>query len=899
MILYPCALAVFLLSSAPQNSHAFSASSLTVPRSSGGRATPPRFHMSAVEDVTTTHAGSAIKEIGDASSSSVAEIEVDVPTSGQKSVGIAERLANSGVASAAAMATAAVNAAVAMKTLEAPSVEKSYISLDGGATGTDEDGLPLRYDTELISQYWAKERGALNARWGVFVGRVVPFLTKLTTLFITEGEIGEQHIPALSRQARLDLQFLGPTFIKAGQMMSVRPDVLPQATLDELTILQDSVEAFPTAEAVAQIERELGGPLGQFFTSISEEPVAAASLAQVYLATLNDGKDTRVAVKVQRPNVLTTVSKDLYVLRRAAEVWQGLVERFAPQQRTNYVALLNEWAIGFYTELDFTNEAKNQQRLRQSFIDNNIQGIMVPDVYEELCTRRILVSEWVDGKKLSTCPPEKIKEVTKVAQEAFLMQLFQTGFFHADPHPGNILLLDEPTEDGYEVALIDCGLMANINEEDRDIMISAVIHLANKDYPSLVDDFMNLKILPPDSDRAAIIPLMDKALSPYVKGGGAKKYEAELKKLYDMKEGDVGSQVGGFQAMTQDALTVLNDIPFSIPPYFAILGRAIVTLEGVALVGDPDYGIIMESYPYIARQLVSSERPQIQQALQQVLYGLESGEGAGIKFTRLLSLLNNAAGGTTSRQEGGAFVDLDGIPEDGLDAKSGLKFLLSDRAEGLRSLLVAELDGVADVLLRSSVRRGAEEALRALTPPKPPSLPFFGDVLPAFAPKLDTIPLPFLLPGADGDAAAPSVGLLTYAEFVDKIAPRLDRDEELFGISLADGAKEFLGEDVGRLLSGEGEFGTDTARMLLSAAQNGGLGRSDLLGEGVVGQVVEVLTDLLDRILPQSDSDVVRTMYEELEDKEQERLQEIVEGLTERGLKRLVERLADVPRVLG
>jgi predicted unusual protein kinase regulating ubiquinone biosynthesis (AarF/ABC1/UbiB family) len=138
-------------------------------------------------------------------------------------------------------------------------------------------------------------------------------------------------------------------------MMSVRPDVLPQATLDELTKLQDSVIPFDTQIAVKQIEEELGGPLGQFFTSISEEPVAAASLAQVYLATLNDGKDTRVAVKVQRPNILSTVSKDLYVLRRAAEVFQGLVERFAPQQRTNYVGLLNEWAIGFYTELDFSN----------------------------------------------------------------------------------------------------------------------------------------------------------------------------------------------------------------------------------------------------------------------------------------------------------------------------------------------------------------------------------------------------------------------------------------------------------------------------------------------------------------------------------------------------------------
>ena len=199
-----------------------------------------------------------------------------------------------------------------------------------------------------------------------------------------------------------------------------------------MTKLQDSVVPFSTIVAVEQIERELGGPLGQFFTSISEEPVAAASLAQVYLATLKDGKDTRVAIKVQRPDVLSTVSKDLYVLRRAAEVFQGLVERFAPQQKTNYVALLNEWSIGFYTELDFQNEARNQDRLRQDMINNGIKGVTVPRVFEDLCTRRILVSEWMDGVKLSSCSNEEIGTLVPICQEAFLTQLFETGFFHAE-----------------------------------------------------------------------------------------------------------------------------------------------------------------------------------------------------------------------------------------------------------------------------------------------------------------------------------------------------------------------------------------------------------------------------------------------------------------------------------
>jgi len=357
-----------------------------------------------------------------------------------KTSSFTDRISSSGAVSAAAVATAAVNAAVSMKSLTAPSVDKSYIALDKTDKEIDEEGLPLVYDKDLIEQFWKKERGALNQRWSYFVGKAVPFLTRLVTLFISEGEINERHIPGLSRQARLDLQDLGPTFIKAGQMMSVRPDVLPQATLDELTKLQDGVVPFDTEVAVKQIEKELGGPLGQFFTSISEEPVAAASLAQVYLATLNDGKDTKVAVKVQRPSVLSTVSKDLYVLRRAAEVFQGLVERFAPQQKTNYVALVNEWSIGFYTELDFANEAKNQERLRNDLRDAGIQGITVPKVYKEMCTRRVLVSEWMDGVKLSESSPHEIKEVTKVAQEAFLTQLFETGHFHADPHPGSELL---------------------------------------------------------------------------------------------------------------------------------------------------------------------------------------------------------------------------------------------------------------------------------------------------------------------------------------------------------------------------------------------------------------------------------------------------------------------------
>lgn len=363
---------------------------------------------------------------------------------------LVDQVSTASIASAAAVAAAAVNAAVSMRPLTAPDVSKTYVYRDGAAenrTGiVDEVGLPLVYDKDLIQLYWKKQGSALTQRWTEFLGYAVPYLTKVISLVVTGGsEELKNNAGILARDARVIFEKLGPTYIKLGQMMSVRPDVLPKEALNELQILQDSVKPFETKTAIEQIERELKGPLGSFFSEISEKPVAAASLAQVYKAKLASTGEF-VAVKIQRPRVLETVSKDLYVLRRAAEVYQGLVDRFLPQQRTNYVGLLNEWAIGFYTELDFLNEAGNQVRLRELLQRENVDSVYIPKVYQELCTRRVLVSEWLDGKKLSDAQPDTIKSLIPGAQEAFLTQLLQIGFLHADPHPVSL----------FQVIFIDC-----------------------------------------------------------------------------------------------------------------------------------------------------------------------------------------------------------------------------------------------------------------------------------------------------------------------------------------------------------------------------------------------------------------------------------------------------------
>jgi predicted unusual protein kinase regulating ubiquinone biosynthesis (AarF/ABC1/UbiB family) len=222
----------------------------------------------------------------------------------------------------------------------------------------------------------------------------VPFLLKTATLLVQGGVDALQENDAeLARDARVICEQLGPTFIKLAQTLSVRPDVLPPSALAELAVLQDSVVPFETDVAIDIIEKELGGPLGAFFSTISEEPVAAASLAQVYKAQLDDGRS--VAVKVQRPQILEQVSKDLYVLRRAAEVYQRLIDRFAPQQKTNYVDLLNEWAVGFYTELDFRSEIDNLNAIRDVLVRVEISQWSAPrDAVAGTTSRR-----WRGGRR--------------------------------------------------------------------------------------------------------------------------------------------------------------------------------------------------------------------------------------------------------------------------------------------------------------------------------------------------------------------------------------------------------------------------------------------------------------------------------------------------------------------
>lgn len=298
---------------------------------------------------------------------------------------------------------------------------------------------------------------------------------------------------------------------------------------------------------------------------------------------------------------------------------------------------------------------------------------------------------------------------------------------------------------------------------------------------------------------------MDKALTPYVKGGGAQRYEQELRKTYGL-DGTIRGNTGGFQQMTQDALTVMNDIPFSIPPYFALLGRAIVTLEGIALTGNPNYGLILEAYPYVARKLLSEDRPEIQKALQEVLYNSKSNT---IQTNRFMVLINSALG-VVSRSSSNAFIDLDSLPNETISLSQTIQFLLSEKSKSLRKVLLIEIENAFDILLRQIIRKSCNNLKNRL--------PFsFGFIKP------EDLPLPVLIPkeesrrvnignGNDiGNGNGNGIGIgtgitsviTTPIKLLESIAPKLSREEELYALSLVDLSKELFGNDIAIILNGD------------------------------------------------------------------------------------------------
>ncbi|KAL1330358.1 hypothetical protein HN51_047598 [Arachis hypogaea] len=550
--------------------------------------------------------------------------------------------------------------------------------------------LPLVYDPPSISAYWGKRPRAVATRIVQLLSVAGGFLSRIAWDVIKK-KVKENEV-ARAIELREIVTSLGPAYIKLGQALSIRPDILSPVAMTELQKLCDKVPSFPDDIAMALIEEELGQPWQNIYSELSTSPIAAASLGQVYKGRLRENGDL-VAVKVQRPFVLETVTIDLFIIRKL-----GLALRKFPQVSIDVVGLVDEWAARFFEELDYVNEGENGNRFAE-MMRKDLPQVVIPRTYNKYTSRRVLTTEWIDGEKLSQSTESDVGELVNVGVICYLKQLLDTGFFHADPHPGNLIR----TPDG-KLAILDFGLVTKLTDDQKYGMIEAISHLIHRDYPAIVKDFVKLGFIPDGINLEPILPVLAKVFDQALEGGGAKNIN--------------------FQELASDLAQITFDYPFRIPPYFALIIRAIGVLEGIALVGNSDFAIVDEAYPYIAQRLLTDESPRLRNALRYTIYG-KSGVFDAERFIDVMQAFENFI--TAAKSGGGESLNgemaelgvltsqsqvlLPGfqsaIPQSQqpLQTRAALAFLLSDRGNFFREFLLDEIVKGIDALTREQLVR--------------------------------------------------------------------------------------------------------------------------------------------------------------------------------------------------
>ncbi|MBD2298231.1 AarF/ABC1/UbiB kinase family protein [Nostoc sp. FACHB-190] len=443
-------------------------------------------------------------------------------------------------------------------------------------------------------------------------------------------------------QLRELLTRLGPAYIKIGQALSTRPDLVPPTYLEELTRLQDQLPPFPNEIAYQFIEEELGAPPEEIYVELSAQPIAAASLGQVYKGKLKTGEE--VAVKVQRPDLRERITIDLYILRRIA----GWVQRNVKRVRSDLVGILDELGDRIFEEMDYIHEGENAERFFQLY--GHIRDIYIPKIYWEYTNRRVLTMEWINGTKLTQAAEIAAQGIDaryliEVGVQCSLRQLLEHGFFHADPHPGNLLA----TPDG-KLAYLDFGMMSEIQPPQRYGLIEAIVHVVNRDFEGLAQDYVKLDFLTPDTDLTPIIPAFARV---FADAQGASVAELNIKSI------------------TDELSALMYEYPFRVPPYYALIIRSLVTLEGIAIFIDPNFKVLSEAYPYVSKRLLTDPAPQLRTSLRDLLFK----EGK-FRWNRLENLLRNARNNED--------YDFNLVLNQGLD------FLSSERGAFIRDRLVDE-----------------------------------------------------------------------------------------------------------------------------------------------------------------------------------------------------------------
>lgn len=385
-------------------------------------------------------------------------------------------------------------------------------------------------------------------------------------------------LPAHFRQA---LEELGPTFVKLGQMLSTRPDVLPPSYIAELAKLQDSVPPLLWNEIREVIQTELGAPPEKIFDDIDPHPLAAASLAQVHAAKLLTRQ--KVVIKVQRPNILPTIETDLEIIHDIA----SYAEQHTPLGRIyNLVEIVEDFADTLHNELNYQREGRNADRIRENFAQEKC--LHIPAIYWEYTTRRVLVMEYIEGIKITdiTALDAAGYDRRKIANNAARMivkEILEDGFFHADPHPGNLIVME-----GEVIGAMDFGMVGYLSDTDRTNLIRLYSVAVQMDAKAVADGLIHIGAAPKDVNRRALSQDIERLLR-YYKG-------LPLKDIH-----------------VNELLDALMPLAFEyrlrLPTNFWQLGKTLAMMEGIGYKLAPDFDIFAFSGPYVVKLMFQSALP--------------------------------------------------------------------------------------------------------------------------------------------------------------------------------------------------------------------------------------------------------------------------------------------------
>ncbi|OUC13304.1 MAG: hypothetical protein B0A82_17600 [Alkalinema sp. CACIAM 70d] len=407
---------------------------------------------------------------------------------------------------------------------------------------------------------------------------------------------------------------LGPTFIKIGQALSTRADLLPMEYVKALTRLQDQVPQFPAEQAIAIIEEELGSPLQTLYQEFDREPIAAASLGQVHRARLHSGEE--VVVKVQRPGLERLFDLDFQVLKRVIH-W---IKRFLPGSHYyDLDAIYQEFSDILYKEIDYVREAMNADRFRRNFLDHAY--IAVPKVYPRFTTSRVLTMEYMPGIKVNDRARLEAaginpKDINHIGICAYLKQLLQDGFFQADPHPGNMAV----SMDG-KLIFYDFGMMAEVQPINRNQMVETFFAVLKKDTDQVIETLTDMGLIEPMSDMTPVHRIIKFLLERFT---------------------EKPVEIQAFKSLRNELYSLFEKQPFRLPARMTFIIKALTTLDGVARDLDPQYNLLAAAKPFVKSLATSTVQNQgrgmgelVKQAKGYLAYQLKKPNPTEVAIARL------------------------------------------------------------------------------------------------------------------------------------------------------------------------------------------------------------------------------------------------------------------------